>query len=108
MLRSILLKLFKTIKHRIEQKYYFIHIKLIHVTIKPLTRNVLKASILLYLRNGRHNKFHDSLIGMVEYSIFQRHVYLDYYLNYSLSLFNVNITQVLILNIKTSNYHMMK
>ena len=45
-----------------EQKYSFIHIGLVQVAIKPLTRSGLNTSVLLCLRDGRHYNFHDSLL----------------------------------------------
>ena len=98
----------EAIKHYKEQKYSFIHIGLVQVVIKPLTRSGLNTSVLLCLRDGRYYNFHDSLLGMVESSLFEGPVYFNCYPNYSLSLFDTNILHSLILNNKTNGYHMMK
>ena len=63
---------------------------------------------MLCLRDGRHYNFHDSLLGMVESSLFQGPVYFNCYPNYSLSLFDGNILHALTLNIKTNGYQIMK
>jgi hypothetical protein len=44
-----------------KQKYSFIHIGLVQVAVKPLTRQGLNNSVLLCLRDGRHLRFKDSL-----------------------------------------------
>jgi two-component SAPR family response regulator len=54
-----------------KQKYSFIHIGLVQVTIKPLTRQGLNKSVLLCLRDGRHLRFKDSLLGSIESSLYE-------------------------------------
>jgi hypothetical protein len=56
-------------KHK--QKYYFIHIGLVQVAVKPLTRQGLNNSVLLCLRDGRHLNFRDSLLGSIESSLYE-------------------------------------
>ena len=51
------------------QKYNYLHIDCVHVAIKPLIDMGIDAAILMCLRDIRHNKFEDSLIGMVETSL---------------------------------------
>lgn len=48
------------------QKYYYIHIGLIQVAVKPLTRLGLNTSALVYVCNRRLEISFDSLVGMVE------------------------------------------
>jgi len=51
------------------RKYKYLHIGCVQVAVKPLVREGLNASILMCLRDTRHNNFHDSLIGIVETSL---------------------------------------
>jgi len=59
----------------------------------------IDASILMCLRDIRHNKFEDSLIGTVETSLGQGSVYFNYYPNKTMSLMDRNILDFLFLNI---------
>jgi hypothetical protein len=93
-------------KHR--QKYSFIHIGLVQVAVKPLTRQGLNTTVLLCLRDGRHLDFQDSLLRMVESSLYEGPFYFNCHPNYSLSLYDPTLLHALELNIKTDGYEMMK
>ncbi|KAL5127898.1 polyprotein [Glycine soja] len=68
-------------------------------TIKPLIDMGIDAAVLMCLRDIRHNKFEDSLIGTVETSLGQGPVYFNCYLNKTVSLMDRNILDSLFLNI---------
>ncbi|XLT70333.1 hypothetical protein HN873_026772, partial [Arachis hypogaea] len=53
----------------------------IQVAVKLLIREGLNASILMCLRDIRHNNFHYSLIGPVEISLGHGPVYFNYFFN---------------------------
>ncbi|KAL4652134.1 hypothetical protein ACB092_01G210900 [Castanea dentata] len=89
-----------------KEKYAFLHIGLVHVAIKPLTREALNASVLLCLRDDRHLRFNDSLLGMMETSLHNGPVYFNCYPNFALSLTDRNIMDALTLNVKTDRYYM--
>jgi len=91
-----------------KQKYSFIHIGLVQVAVKPLTRQGLNNSVLLCLRDGRHLRFKDSLLGSIESSLYEGPVYFNCYPNFSLSLFDPTLLHALELNVKTDGYSMMK
>ncbi len=55
-------------KHR--QKYSFIHIGLVQVAVKPLTRQRLNTSVYYVYVMEDMLTFQDSLLGMVESCIF--------------------------------------
>jgi hypothetical protein len=55
-------------KHR--QKYCFIHIGLVQVAVKPLTRQRLNTSVYYVYVMEDMLTFQDSLLGMVESCIF--------------------------------------
>jgi hypothetical protein len=93
-------------KHK--QKYYFIHIGLVQVAVKPLTRQGLNNSVLLCLRDGRHLNFRDSLLESIELSLYESPVYFNCHPNFSLSLFDPTLQHALELNIETHGYNMMK
>jgi len=59
----------------------------------------INATILMCLRDIRHNKFKDSLIGMVETNLGQGPVYFNCYPNKIMSLMDRNILDSLFLNI---------
>ncbi|KAH1142364.1 hypothetical protein GYH30_033170 [Glycine max] len=81
------------------RKYKYLHIGCVQVAIKPLIDMGIDATILMCLRDIRHNKFEDSLIGTVETSLGQGSVYFNYYPNKTVSLMDRNILDFLFLNI---------
>jgi hypothetical protein len=93
-------------KHK--EKYSFIHIRLVQVAVKPLTRQGLNNSVLLCLRDDRHLRFKDSLLGSIESSLYKGPVYFNCYPNFSLSLFDPTLLHALELNVKIDGYSMMK
>jgi len=50
-------------------KYKYLHIGCVQVTIKPFIDMGIDVVVLMCLRDIRHNKFEDSLMGTVETSI---------------------------------------
>jgi hypothetical protein len=50
----------------------------------------------------------DSLLGIIESSLYEGHVYFNCHPNFSLSLFDPTLLHALELNIKTYGYNMMK
>uniref|UniRef100_A0A0R0GA86 Polyprotein n=1 Tax=Glycine max TaxID=3847 RepID=A0A0R0GA86_SOYBN len=59
----------------------------------------IDAAVLMCLRDIRHNKFEDSLIGTVETSLGQGPIYFNCYPNKTVSLMDRNILDSLFLNI---------
>ena len=51
------------------RRYKYLHIGCVQVAIKPLIDMGIDAAVLMCLRDIRHNKFEDSLIGTVETSL---------------------------------------
>ena len=52
-----------------EKNFNYVHIGLIQVGIKPLTKEGLNTSILAVLRDGRFISFDDSLLSSIESSL---------------------------------------
>jgi hypothetical protein len=76
-----LTKLFKTIqlisqkslkKHK-DRNYKYIHVDLVQVGIKPLTKKGSNTSILAVLRDARFYNFQDSLLSSIEFSLYSGH-----------------------------------
>ena len=63
--------------------HQYMHIGLIQIAVKPLTRKGLNTSILACLRDQRHNDFEDSLLGIVETSLTNGPIYFDCFPNFS-------------------------
>ena len=87
--------------NRHKEKYAFLHIGLVQVAVKPLTREALNTNILLCLRDDIHLRFNDSLLGMMETTLHNGPIYFNCYNNFALSLSYRNIMDALTLNIKT-------
>jgi len=81
------------------RKYKYLHIGCVQVAIKPLIDMGIDAVVLMCLRDIRHNKFEDSLIGTVETSLGQGPVYFNCYPNKTVSLMDRNIIDSLFSNI---------
>jgi len=88
------------------RKYKYLHIGCVQVAVKPLVREGLNASILMCLRDTRHNDFHDSLIGTVETSLGHGPVYFNCFPNKKVSLLDRNILDSLFLNIRLHGLNM--
>ena len=98
----------KSLKKLREKNYNYIHIGLIQVGIKPLTKEGLDTSILAVLRDGRFISFDDSLLSSIESSLCKGPISFDCYPNITISLKDKNILKSMILQIQTHNYHMIK
>ncbi|KAH9717262.1 hypothetical protein KPL71_021752 [Citrus sinensis] len=59
----------KSLKKLREKNFNYVHIGLIQVGIKPLTKEGLDTSILAVLRDGRFISFDDSLLSSIESSL---------------------------------------
>ena len=76
--------------------FKFIHIGLIQVGIKPLTRRGINASVLLRLLDARFTNEDQARIGMVEANVGHGPIWF----NANLSFLNIT------LEVKTSSYHL--
>ena len=86
--------------HRKEWHNY-LHIGLVQVKVKPLIREGLNCSILMALKDTRHIKFEDSLLGTIETSLSCGPVHFDCFPNFTINLHDPYIMKALTLNIKT-------
>ena len=93
------LLLFSVLKEHIKEGHNYLHIGLVQV--KPLIREGLNCSILMALRDTRHIRFNDSLLGTIESSLSCGPVHFDCFPNFTVGLHDTYIMKVLTLNIKT-------
>jgi len=98
----------QSLKKLKEKGFNYIHIGLIQVGIKPLTKEGLDTSILAVLRDGRFISFDDSLLSSIESSLCKGPISFNCYPNITISLKDKNILKSMILQIKTHNYHMIE
>ncbi len=59
----------KEMKEFRNKGYKFLHLGLIQVGIKPLTRKGINAAVLLRLFDGRFTDYKQGMLGMVEASL---------------------------------------
>ena len=90
-----------TIKAHKKQGHNFLHIGLVQVGVKPLIREGLNSSILMALRDTRHIRFNDSLLGTIESSLSGRPVQFNCFPNFTIHLHDPHVMKALTLNIKT-------
>jgi len=81
------------------RKYKYLHIGYVQVAIKPLIDMGIDSTVLMCLRDIRHKKFEDSLIGTIETSLGQGPIYFNCYPKKIVSLMDRNILDSLFLNI---------
>ena len=86
--------------------FSYLHIGMIQVVVKPLTRKGINASILMCLRDARFKNFKDSILGMITASLYDGLVYFTYYPDITLALDDPNIVKSLTFNIASTGYHM--
>jgi len=98
----------ESIKRHRKEGHKFIHIGLVQVAIKPLTRRGLKALVLLGLRDARFIDWEDSLLGLIEASMHDGPVYFDCYLDFTISLSDPHILKDLTLSIRTQGYRILE
>ena len=90
-----------TIKAHKKQGHNFLHIGLVQVGVKPLIREGLNGSILMTLRDTRHIRFNDSLLGTTETSLSGGPVHFNCFPNFVVHLHDPHVMKTLTLNIKT-------
>ena len=66
------------------KKFSYLHIGMVQVAIKPLTRKGINASVLMCLRDARFKVFKDSILGMITASLYDGPVYFNCYPNISI------------------------
>ena len=78
----------------------FLHIGLVQVGVKPLIREGLNNSILMALRDARHIRFDDSLLGTIETSLSNGPIHFNCFPDFSICLHDSTVIKALTLNIK--------
>ena len=96
----------RNINDFIAKRFNYLHIGLVQVAVKPLTRKGNNAFVLMCLRDARFKVFSDSILGMIIASMYDGPVYFNYYPDITLTLNDPNIVKALTLNILTSGYIM--
>ena len=59
----------RNISNFLAKKLNYLHICMVQVAVKPLTRKGINASILMCLRDARFKNFKDSILGMITASL---------------------------------------
>ena len=96
----------RNINDFLAKKLGYLHIGLVQVVVKPLTRKGINASVLMCLRDARFKKFNDSILSMIIAFLYDGPVYFDCYPDICLALDDLNIVKALTLNILISGYDM--
>ena len=60
----------RNINDFLTKKFSYLHIGLVQVAIKPLTRKGINASILMCLRDARFKIFSNSILGMITAALY--------------------------------------
>jgi hypothetical protein len=98
----------KEMKEFKNKGFRFIHLGLIQVGIKPLTRRGINASVLLRLLDARFTNENQARLGMVEANISQGLISFNVNPDLTLSLDDGAPEKALTLRINISGYHMIE
>lgn len=85
-----------------KKQHKFLHLGLVQVAIKPLTRVGLGAPIIVCLRDYRLRDFKDSLLAMVETDLSNGPFYFNCFPSFSVSYSDKANSHILIISVKTS------
>ena len=96
----------RSTKDFLAKKFSYLHIGLVQIAVKPLTRKCINASVLMSLRDARFKDFRTSILGMITSSLLDGPIYFNYYPDLTLALDDPNIVKALTLNILTFGYDM--
>ncbi|KAG6588193.1 hypothetical protein SDJN03_16758, partial [Cucurbita argyrosperma subsp. sororia] len=88
----------------LQNKYRTIHIGMVQIGVKALTRGPLNAKVLLCLRDARHRNLQDSLLGMVEANLKDGPLYFNVFPNIVESLSAPRLDDLLFLNAKVREF----
>ena len=91
-----------------EKRFRFIHLGLIQVGIKLLTRQGINASVLLRLLDARFKNENQACLGMVEANVSHGPISFNVNLDVTLSLDDGAPKKALTLRINTSGYNMIE
>ena len=98
----------KEMKEFRNKGYKFIHLGLIQVGIKPLTRRGINAAVLLRLFDGRFTDYKQGMLGMVEASLSKDPIHFNCNPDLTISLDDGAPKKSLTLKINTSGYQMIE
>ena len=77
---------------------------MIQVAVKPLTRLGLNTSIVMCLKDNRHLKYRDSIIGAVQAGLNDGPVYFQCFPNFTIKLRDADILDSVVLHVKTHGF----
>ena len=81
--------------------YKYLHLGLVQICLQPLNRQGLDTSVLAAVRDARQLKFYESLLGIVETSLCSGAVYFTCIPDFTVSITDINLADVLTLNISS-------
>ena len=87
-------------------KFHYLHIGLVQVSTRTLTRSGLNTSILIWLRDCRHHKFSNSLLWLIKSSLNEGLVFFHAFPKFSVTLTDPGLLKVLTLNLQTQGFSM--
>lgn len=91
----------------LSNKYHSIHIGMVQIGVKALTRKPLNAKVLLCLRDARHSNLQDSLLGMVEANLRDGPFYFNVFPNIVESLFDSDLDNMLFLSAEVRDFELL-
>lgn len=85
------------VKKHMRKNYKYLHLGFVQVAVRTLWGEELNRSILLCLRDIRVLDFNDSLLSVLQSSLVDGPIYFNYFPNFTVSLLDRNIMDVLTL-----------
>lgn len=88
------------------KKYSYLHIGLVQVAVKPLTRPGLNTAAVISVRDARHNHMADQLFGLIQTSLHEGPTYFNCGPDLTVRLQNSNVHEATTLSIYTQGFDM--
>ena len=85
---------------KFQKQFNFLHLGLVQVGVKPMTRLHLNKFVICTLRDMRHHDSDDSLLGVIKSSLAHGPIYFEYFPNFEVSLVDPTILKTLTLDIQ--------
>lgn len=89
-----------------QKKYFYLHVGLIQVAVKPLVKIGLNVAALISVRDVRHNNPLDQIFGMIETSLHQGPAYFNCGPDLTKRFQDSNVSEATTLSIYTQGFDM--
>lgn len=88
------------------KKYSYLHVRLVQVAVKPLSRPRLNVAVVISVRDAKHNQMPDQLFGLIQTSLHEGPAYFSCGPDLTVRLQDSNVHEATTLSIYTQGFDM--